>query len=443
MRLTVLVTALCMFSCGSSAEADQSLEDIHKELQTLRAKTEELQRRLDELQHAQQTRGTPVAESVDLSSQQLSSIAAIDDNHVLSRPWWQNFAISGFAAVGMYDTGHAGTRGQGGFEIKETSLFVEADVWRDTSVFFELQVNRLGADDAKYTRTGEVYLHFRDAFRVGDSIVGLKVGRIDIPFGEDYLTQDAIDNPLITTSAAYPYGWDEGLLLHGGDERFGWIFSVTDGNDTRSLDDNSDKAINVKFSGRPITNLYTSLSLMRNGQSGESALEFGGSHLEPVGSSHRSTLGRSPSARVRADLAALDFKLDLARDSYLAVSVGAARIADPIDAFDRNLRWFSIEPYIRIKPEWYLVARYSQIGTTDDLQGYHFDGKTFAGGNSAFGFDATEFARMAVGIGWHPNSRLRGKLEFGRDRFALIENSPFSPDNSNREFVGLEMAASF
>ena len=40
----------------------------------------------------------------------------------------------------------------------------------------------------------------------------MKLGRIDIPFGDEYLWQDAIDNPLITNSAAYPYGWDEGIL---------------------------------------------------------------------------------------------------------------------------------------------------------------------------------------------------------------------------------------
>ena len=163
---------------------------------------------------------------VDLTPREGPPLASNDDpesddqDHVLASAWWSNFDIYGFGAAGYYDTGSDATRAAGGFEIKEASLFVEADVWEGVSFFVELQTNRLGRDDQLFTRTGEVYVHFRE-LRLGNlPPFGLKLGRIDLPFGEEYLWQDASDNPLITNSAAYPYGWDEGVLLYGDAKAF-------------------------------------------------------------------------------------------------------------------------------------------------------------------------------------------------------------------------------
>ena len=115
---------------------------------------------------------------------------------------------------------------------------IELQVWDDVSIFFELQVNRLGKDDSVAARTGEVHVHFRDVWKseCGDTM-GIKVGRIDIPFGEEYLWRDSIDNPLITQSEAYPYGFDEGILFYGSTAGgLGWLLAVTDGTDERSVE---------------------------------------------------------------------------------------------------------------------------------------------------------------------------------------------------------------
>ncbi len=124
---------------------------------------------------------------VDLTPQQQTSIDDSDTSNVLSNPWWRNLDISGFASAGYYDTGSAGTRPNGGFEIKEVSLFVTAEVWGNIDFFMELQANRLGKDEDKFTRTGEVYVHFHDVAVTDGFRVGIKLGRIDIPFGEEYL----------------------------------------------------------------------------------------------------------------------------------------------------------------------------------------------------------------------------------------------------------------
>ena len=250
------------------------------------------------------------------------------DEHVLSNPWWMNFDISGFIAAGYYDTGSNATRPIGTFEIKEASLFVSASVWEDADIFLELQTNRLGKDNQLFIRTGEVYIHLRNIGNGTGNAIGLKLGRIDIPFGEEYLWQDAIDNPLITNSASYPYGWDEGVLAYGNFNRISWIAALMDGTDQRSEEDNSDKALAFKFYSDVSANLYLSASMMTNGQAAKSAVEFGGSHFEPIGASHASTLPSSPSVQVDARLYQIDVKYDFlnsneSKRAYIAFAIGS------------------------------------------------------------------------------------------------------------------------
>jgi hypothetical protein len=437
-----------LFLCASSAQADPAIDALRAEVASLAAQLQAVQQRLAQLSAS--TEPAPVAQPappVSLALEEETSVAEPEARHTLSNPWWENVQIGGFAATGLYDTGDAGTRPDPTFEVKEASLFVEAYAWEDVSFFIELQTNRLGKDSQLFTRTGETYLHFRDIDLTDDVSFGLKIGRFDIPFGEEYLKQDAIDNPLITSSAAYPYGWDEGLLLYGSVGPVAWIAAVADGTDERSREDDSEKAWNLKLYGTPTQSSYLSLSLMKNGDSAESGIEFGGSHIQPVGSEHTSTLGNSASSVVDAVLGELDgrytFELPNSMNAHLGLAVGLASVADADSVFDRDLRWLSIEPLLELTREWYLAARYSEIGTYDSDEGYHFDGKIYAGGNAAFGYDTERFRRLGLGLGWTPNPNVRAKLEIGRDWFDLIDASALDPNNSERHFAGFEVAAQF
>lgn len=382
------------------------------------------------------------AGAIDLSPQENTSVDATTSEHVLSNPWWRNLDVYGFAGFGYYDTGDDGTRKHGSFEVKEATLFVEADIWETSAFFLELQTNRLGADESKFTRTGEVYVHFRNQWSLGNTDVSAKVGRIDIPFGEEYLWQDAIDNPLITQSASYPYGWDEGVLVYGTTRGLGWIFALTDGTDDRSAEDQPEKSLNAKFYGNVTEALYLSLSLMSNGDVGKSAIEFGGSHFEPVPEAGGAT---NTTEFVDANLYELDLKVDFDlgdRPGYLSVAYGGAKQQDLNPVFDRDFEWLTIEPYFSLTDQLYLVIRYSRIGTNDNTEGYHFDGKTFAGGNDAFGYDVKNFSRTAIGLGYTPNPRTVVKFEVGEDDFELIESST-RPNGGDRDLVALEVAVGF
>lgn len=464
MRRLIYSISICA-ALVPSVHASSEIAELHELLHSLRQQVNSLENRVAELTAEKETppqlaatreRSGIVAPALDdghrgafvnLDLEEQASIAEPTTGHVLANPWWRNIEIHGFAAAGIYDTGTGGTRNHGGFEIKEATLFIEADIWRDTSLFVELQTNRLGKDDQVFTRTGEVYLHFRD-IPLGDAYsFGMKTGRIDIPFGEEYLWQDSIDNPLITTSAAYPYGFDEGLLIYSSFKGINWIAAVTDGTDARSIEDDSEKAWNVKLYGDLTDELYLSLSFMSNGEAAKSAFEFGGSHFQPVGASHQSSTGSSSSDSVDAILGQIDakysFVISPSLAGYIALSVGAAEQSDDQSIFDRDILWFSVEPSISYNHSWYGVVRYSEIGSYDDDEGYHFDGKTFAGGNSAFGYDTRTFSRLGVGIGWVPHPNLRAKFEVGKDWFDLIHGSLLSENNSERSFMALEVSAKF
>ncbi|MEE8335686.1 MAG: hypothetical protein V3S48_04550, partial [Candidatus Neomarinimicrobiota bacterium] len=179
---------------------------------------------------------------------------------------------------------------------------------------------------------------------------------------------------------------------------------------------------------------------------GMSALEFGGSHITPVGTWHASSAGISPSKKVQYLLAELDTRYSigtLEKYGYISFSVGQAQLIDAKELFSREWTWFSIESLLKINQKIYCSVRYSDIGTHNPEEGYIFDGKTTAGGIEAFGYDASSLSRISIGAGWKPNPHMVIKLEIGRDWFKLVENSPFEANNDQRSLIGLEIVSSF
>ena len=346
-------------------------------------------------------------------------------DNVLNKPWFENIDVSGFGAGGFVWTGADANRPDGAFLNYESSLFIEGDVWNDLSFYTELQAIRLGDEDTKFTRTGETYVHFKNVLgSIGDDLLGIKLGRMDIPFGEEYLTQDTIDNPLITLTAGYPYGFDEGVVLYGNVSDLGWIFSVMDGSDVRGFDDSGDKAVTAKLYGNVSDNLYLSASVMRNGDAAESAFEFGGSHFQPVGTERESALGESASTQVDAIVYELDARYSFDEKGQILLTWGQAFVDDADSTFDRDLIYFTVEPLYRFSDKLYGVLRFSGVGTFDEDEGYHFDGKPFTDGNDSFGYDAEYLLRGSVGLGYWLNPNAVVKIEYSQDDFPGYQGFP-------------------
>jgi hypothetical protein len=391
--------------------------------------------------------GTPVSSptdgGVDLSGQELPAMAQEEaPAHVLARPWYQNIDIWGFGAFWLAKSGADGTQPDAGFLIKEASLFVEAQAWEDVAFFLEFRAPPPLQDQTTSIRTGEVYGHFRNVLhRWGDGLLGIKVGRIDIPFGEEYLWQDAPDNPLISQSGAYPWLPDEGISLYGHLGGIGWVTAVVDGTMGRSLEDDAEKAVAAKLHGTPWKPLYVSVSLMKNGDTATGPLLLGGSLFQPVGAGGASSAGSSPSNKVDPALYELDARLEVARNARLDLSFGQAFVDDRSDSFDRKLTWFSVQPIYHLSNRIYAALRYSEIGTYDADQGYHLGGEFLAGGKR-LGYDAKRLQRLSVGAGCELNPHTRLKVEVGRDWYSVIDQSPFDP-GADREALVVELAVSF
>lgn len=444
---------LCLLALGVAPGgwAGEQVDALKNEISDLKSRLAALERLVQSQAGAAQGVGSLGTGSVSLEVEEYTSIDAsrkggAGSGDAISSRWYENIDVSGFGSFGYLETGDDGTRSEGGFQVKEASIFFEAGVWDNTVVFLELQTNRLGDDKSKYVRTGEAYVHMRDIIPEWEtSKMGVKVGRVDIPFGEEYLFQDGLDNPLISTSASYVYGWDEGVLVYGDYRGIGWVAAITNGYDTRSEEDDSSKAFNFKVWGNPIEPLYLSASVMSNGDSAKSALEFGGSHFQAVGDGGPSTNGSSGSSTVDSWLFEVDAKYSFGEalsQGHLWLSYGKAWADDDDSEFDRDFQWFTIEPVWSLTDSVYLAMRYSEIGTYDDDEGYHFDGKTTAGGNT-LGYDVRRFQRTSLGLGWWINPRLNLKVEWGQDSFDLIDGSLVDNNNSERDVFGFELTAGF
>ncbi len=430
---SVLVVLL---NSGVQGQLDEP-SDVEKpvtkdDFDTMLKRIQELETRLDEQEAAE----------VDLSEEE----TRLEDSssHVLSRPWFQNLTLSGYGAFDYLATGSEGLKDEGGFAVREAAFFIEADVWENISAFFEIRTDYKAATWHSSLRSAEIYVHFRNVLHFwDDDLLGIKVGRFDVPFSEEYLRERPTDNPLITNSAHWLYGFDEGILFHGLIDQVGWLVAVTDGHSTRNFDDDSDKAVNVKVWGNPLDPLYLSASFMRNGRTSRSAFRFSGSEFRPVGASDPSTLGTSPSAKIDAMLYGLDARWTFQDKGYIGLSFGQAFVDDKDPSFNRDFLWWSVEGLYNIRPDFYAVCRWSEIGTYQSNEGYHFEGTFTAGGNSAFGYDTRRFRRLAVGLGWKPTPNVTVKLEGGGDRFEMIDGSAFRSDASKRWFVGSEIVVAF
>ncbi|MEM8713108.1 MAG: hypothetical protein AAGG01_19340, partial [Planctomycetota bacterium] len=148
---------------------------------------------------------------IDLSEDEYDSVVEFSETSPALPFSLGNIQFSGFIAAGWFETGDDGARPADSFEIRQSHFFAEAEVWENVSVFAELRLVPQGEDTNPGPLTGELYAHFRNvAGNQQDTNLGLKVGRVDLPFGEEYLWQDQNPNVLISPSAAFPYGFDEG-----------------------------------------------------------------------------------------------------------------------------------------------------------------------------------------------------------------------------------------
>lgn len=353
--------------------------------------------------------------------------------------WIDRFALSGFVAARFFDTERGGSRPDGALLIQAASLFVDANVKDVGEVFVELRLDYYPYDDETGVGLAETYMAFRDVVALdAHTGLGLKVGRFDLPFGEYYNYEDPDKNRLIGFPAAIPYRWDEGIEAFADFGTWGFTAALTDGSYSRTSSPGIAPAVTARLHARPADGLYLSASGLYIAGSPQSALCFGGSVITPVGGG---IAGASPSTEVKSLLGSVDLDWQITEALHLQASAGTGRIDDAVDAFDRNIHWWMLEPTLQLSPTWQTTLRWSGAGTFDSEKGYQFEGRPYANGNASYGFDLAQLQRVALGLHHTFAPGLIGKVEVGFDRLAAVAGSGLPTDT--RGFTGAELVLSF
>jgi hypothetical protein len=394
-RIGCLAGGLAMLCLTAvNGRADDS-SDVRQQLLLLQQQNAAMQQQLQQQQQLIQSLDQRLSEVQAASQKQEAEAAPMDHpGFALGK-----ILLSGEAGVAFFRSGPDGQFPNDEFRVDEARLFVDAQLMNDVYFFGELDL--VTRDDPNnYFTLGELYLDVEDISRLWgqDGVLNLRAGRLDIPFGEEYLTRYAIDNPLIMHSLSDLWGYNEGVELYGKAGEFQYVLAVQNGGISSLHDYDSDKAVVARVGADPTRWLHLSVSGMRTGALNTeydqaSALWFGNGFFQSIG---------NPAATkvFQADLVEGDVQLRLPR-GYVKAAGGYAYYNDSSTAADdRNIFYYYTEGLFDITKRFYAVTRFSQILAPN---GYPIVGN----GNFGEYYNSLtrELWRLSLGVGfrWSPN----------------------------------------
>jgi hypothetical protein len=349
--------------------------------------------------------------------------------------------ISGEGGVAFFDTGPDGIFPNSEFRVDEAKLFVEASLWDDIYFYSELNLLTRESDDEDF-HLGELYVDFENVSKLWGQpeMLNVRGGRMDIPFGEEYLTRDSIDNALISHSISDIWGVDEGVEVYGKIKMLHYVFAVQNGGMPLFRDFNSDKAIIGKVSVDPKKSLHLSFSAMRTGAlnpQGDKFSEawFGNGFLLLLGNPSTTT-------EFHGNYVEGDARYNW-NDNHISGAGGKLHYDDDDTASDnhRDVTYYYLEAQYVLKHisenKWYVAARYSHAHCD---QGFPIVG---LGDFSRYLFDPESLTkslwRLSFGSGYSFGKNVLIKAEYSFER-----REPLSyADYHDEHFVGLEVALKF
>lgn len=350
----------------------------------------------------------------------------------------QEIRISAEAGFAYFDGGPQGQFPNGEFRADDVKVYLEAPVWRDTYFFAELDLVTREAND-EFFHMGEVYADFENVSgRLGgpDRALNVRVGRFDIPFGEEYQVRGVMDNPLVTHSLADIWGVDEGVEIYGDVAGFSYVLAVQNGGHKMFRDYDSGKAVTARVGVDPIGWLHLSASALHTGEltvAGDVMSEtwIGNGFFKSIG-------GTATTTRFEASLLELDA---VARwtGGQLAGAVGRADYDDNDTAADnsRQLDYFYLELRQRFGERLRGAVRYSELRTD---RGYPLPGLGDAG---AFfyrpGAPFTDWlSRLSLGLSYHFADPVLLKLEYSFERGRLMNGQRRDQEDMFATELGLK-----
>ena len=322
----------------------------------------------------------------------------------------RSIRLSGEASLAYFDGGKNSWAPTSEFRVDDARLFVEASVWKNVFFYGALEITTREAND-EYFHVGELYVDFEDVWRSDrNHSLSLRAGRMNLPFGEEYLVRNPIDNPLVSHSLADIWGVDEGIQLYGTLGPVRYNLAVQNGSHPTLEDFDSDKSVAVRLAYNPTARLALSVSAMRTGDinvagDGTSESWFANAFFRAIGPPGEATV-------FGVDLAELDAAYRW-QTGHLKAAHGWVRYDDnnPDADFSRDLTYYSLEGMQYLTAKWYAAARYSAI---DAPGGYPLAGH---GGKGRYFYNpfaplTKDLQRLSVGFGYRFAEPMVWKIEY-------------------------------
>ncbi len=424
----------------SAAQVQELLEQNRKLQEQVRTQ----QKTIDELN----SKMTEIARASERHEQALRGLAGRMDSAtvpaVSEKSGGGSFArgaaevrVAAETGLAYFRTGRNGQFPEGSFRADDPTITIEAPVMKDTYFFTELKLlpRETNVEDFEL---GELYVDFENVLgRVGyDGLLNVRVGRLNIPFGEEYLVRGPVANPLISHSLGDLWGVDEGVEAYGRIGPASYVVAVQNGGVSRLRDFHKDKAVVARIGWQPARWLSLSGSAMRTGKlstAGDtlSELWFANGFFRALGSSATTdTFG----VNVFQGDATARWK-----SGHASVSLGQVRFDDSDTTGDnsRKIRYGYVEAVQEVVEKLYAAARYSEI---EAPRGYPMAGW---GPMGAFFFRpgvlTEELRRLSVGLGYRFGPPLVWKIEYAWENGRLTTGVR----REHGDFFGTELAVKF
>jgi hypothetical protein len=343
--------------------------------------------------------------------------------------------LSGEVGVGYFDTGSDGGIPNSEFRVDDARLFVEAPVWKNVYFYGALEITTREAND-EYFHVGELYVDIEDVWRLDRNYtLSLRAGRMNLPFGEEYLVRNVMDNPLVSHSLSDIWGIDEGVQVYGQLGPLRYNLAVQNGGYATMRDFNSDKSVVARIGFDPTPQLSLSASAMRTGDltsAGDelSAAWFGNAFFRTIGPPGAATVFDVKLAEVDA---AYRWKT-----GHLKANYGWANYEDnnPTADYSRDITYYSVEGLQYLTARVFGAARYSAI---DAPHGYPLAGQGNAGKYfyNPYGPLTKDLQRLSVGLGYRFSDPFIWKVEYSWENGHLVNGTKRDNEDMFSSLLGV------
>jgi hypothetical protein len=425
------VFPVCIFTLLAPARSSRADDtNLETQIQALQRQNAILEQKLEQQNESIQSLSERVQE---LQSTNVPPPAG--ENTAPAQPTGYNFGnvnVSAEGGAAFFDTGSRGFAPDSEFRLDEARLFVEAPIWKE--VYFQGEVDLATREESDLSvQPGEVYLDCQDLSDLWgrDSQLNLRVGRMNIPFGEEYLARFAIDNPLISHSLSDLWGYSPGVELYGSLGSFSYVAGVQNPIDEDGISGfDGDKSVAGRIGYDLNQHFHFSISAMRTGNVHAdmiSAIWFGNGFFQ--------SLGGPNTTWFHTDLVEGDVTARWS-SGYIRAFGGFGHYADndPAANNSRDFFYYSTEGVQNLPKKFYAAARFSQILCDKGVPvvGFGYDDDYF----SAL---AKELWRLSLGVGYRFSPNFLIKAEYAFENGQDIGGG--SRDDEN--FFGTEAAFKF